>query len=150
MFLLSPKLLSFLRWCQQRQHFLRKLNAVLQAKHFYVLSKIVLGICNLPQSLHSSCGLCWQQLQPAPSAYWKISPPSPWSSPCLTPGPIYHTTPHTHSALSCDDVRGVTAGTGELCHLRTLPDDSLDRWICIHWCKGWRAEVRGRSPEGSM
>ena len=41
MFLLSPKVLIFLRWCQQWQNLLRKLNVVLEA-NFNVLSKIML------------------------------------------------------------------------------------------------------------
>ena len=92
---------------------------------FDVLSKIVL------RYLYSTVStfLPWVVVTAAaasPSAYWKKSPPSLWSSPCLTPGLIYHTTPHTHAALSCGNVRGLRAGTGELSHLLTLPDDSLD------------------------
>ena len=97
-------------------------------------------IYKLECSLHSFRELCWQQLRPVPSVCWKRSPPCLWTSPCLTPAPIYHTTPQIHTALSCGDVRGLRAGTGEL---------TVSSTFYTRWQSGW-VEVRGRSPEGSL
>ena len=82
-----------------------------------VLSKIV------PTYLYSSTSstfLLWTVLMAAAasslSLLVKVTTIS-WSSPCLTPGPNYHTTPQTSAALSCGDVRGLRTRTGELCQM---------------------------------
>ena len=126
----TPKVLSFLRRYYRYWHLLRISSAFkhtvkncAQVLHSSTISGFVLWIV-LTAATDSS--LCLLEKVTTISLVFSM----------FNSRAINHTTPQTHTALSCGDVRGPRAGTVELCHLHTLPDDSLDGWTCSHRCKG--------------